>query len=141
LFPVESARSRHSSNHHLAIVGAAIIRAIRRTRLEARQKALKEAVHEIRHFLARAPGSIRKRYEAAHDRVLQIFNKDYKMPASFMIHQFMVRVGDYGGYMIVETDNPTDIHYVTSIFAVFEFSDSPPPHASLADHFPSRQVP
>jgi hypothetical protein len=29
---------------------------------------------------------------------LQIFNKDYKMPASFTIHQFVVRVGDYGGY-------------------------------------------
>ncbi|MGZ5916926.1 MAG: DUF3303 domain-containing protein [Methyloceanibacter sp.] len=29
------------------------------------------------------------------------------------MHQFVVRVGDYGGYMIVETGNPTDIHYVT----------------------------
>lgn len=33
----------------------------------------------------------------------------------------MIRVGDYGGYMIVETDKPTDIHYFTSFFAVFEF--------------------
>jgi hypothetical protein len=56
---------------------------------------------------------------------LQIFNKDCKMPASFTIHQFVVRVGDYGGYMIIETDNPADIHYVTSIFAVFEFKVEP----------------
>jgi len=71
------------------------------------------------------PAASAKDYEAAHERVLQIFNKDYKMPASFTIHQFVVRVGDYGGYMIVETDNPTDIHYVTSIFAVFEFKVEP----------------
>ena len=41
------------------------------------------------------------------------------------MHQFVVRVGDYGGYMIIETDRPTDIHYVTSIFAVFEFKVEP----------------
>ena len=37
----------------------------------------------------------------------------------------MVRVGEYGGYMIVETDKPTDIHYVTSVFAVFAFKVEP----------------
>ncbi len=37
----------------------------------------------------------------------------------------MVRVGEFGGYMIVETDKPTDIHYVTSVFAVFEFKVEP----------------
>ena len=56
--------------------------------------------------------------------VLGIF-KDWKMPASFAIHQFVVRVGEYGGYMIIETDKPTDIHYLTSIFAVFEFKVEP----------------
>jgi Protein of unknown function (DUF3303) len=67
------------------------------------------------------PAASAKDYEEAHERVLEIFNKDWKMPPSFSIHQFVVRVGDYGGYMIIETDSPTDIHYVTSIFAVFEF--------------------
>jgi hypothetical protein len=33
----------------------------------------------------------------------------------------VIRVGDYGGYMIVETERPIDIHYSTSFFAVFEF--------------------
>jgi len=37
----------------------------------------------------------------------------------------VVRVGDYGGYMITETDKPTDIHYFTSILAVFEFKVEP----------------
>jgi hypothetical protein len=66
------------------------------------------------------PAASARDYEAAHDRVLEIF-KDWKKPESFSIHQFVIRVGDYGGYMIVETDNPTDIHYFTSFFAVFEF--------------------
>ena len=71
------------------------------------------------------PAASARDYETAHERVLEIFDKDYKMPASFTIHQFVVRVGDYGGYMIVETDKPGDIHYVTSIFAVFEFKVEP----------------
>ena len=33
-------------------------------------------------------------YEAAQERVLRIFNKDWKMPPSFTMHQFVVRVGD-----------------------------------------------
>ena len=44
-------------------------------------------------------------------------------PPSVPSHRVRVddRVGEYGGYMIVETHQPTDIHYVTSVFAVFEF--------------------
>jgi|SRR5271166_5672721 len=65
-----------------------------------------------------------KDYEAMQERVLGIF-KDWKMPASFKIQQFVVRIGEYGGYMIVETDKPIDIHYVTSVFATFEFKVEP----------------
>ena len=68
------------------------------------------------------PAASARDYEANHERVLQIF-KDWKMP--FTVHQFVVRVGDYGGYMVMETDKPTDIHYVTSYFAVFEFKVEP----------------
>ena len=71
------------------------------------------------------PAASARDYEAAHERVLEIFNKDWKMPASFSIHQFVVRASDYGGYMIMETDKPTDIHYVTSVFAAFEFTVEP----------------
>ena len=66
-----------------------------------------------------------KEYEAAQDRVLQIFNKDFKMPPSFKIHQFVIRVGDWGGYIVVETDTPADLHYFASIFAVFSFKVEP----------------
>jgi len=64
-------------------------------------------------------------YEAAQERVLQIFNEKWKMPASLTMHQFVIRVGDWGGYMVVETDNPIDIHYFTSVFAVFAFKVEP----------------
>jgi uncharacterized protein DUF3303 len=64
-------------------------------------------------------------YEAAQERLLKIFDKTWKMPASFTMHQFVVRVGDYGGYMIFETDRPADIHYFTSVFAVLEFKVEP----------------
>ena len=35
------------------------------------------------------------------------------------------QIGDYGGYMILETDKPTDIHYLSSIFALFEWKVEP----------------
>src|ERR1035441_2588077 len=70
------------------------------------------------------PAASARDYEAAHDRVLEIF-KDWKKPASFSISQFVTGVGDYGGYMMGETDKPTDIHYFTSFFAVFEFKVEP----------------
>lgn len=41
------------------------------------------------------------------------------------MHQFVVRVGDYGGYVILETDSPTDIHYISSVFALFEWKVEP----------------
>ena len=66
------------------------------------------------------PAASARDYEAAHERILEIF-KDWQMPASFTVHQFVIRIGDYGGYIIVETDKPTDIHWFTSVFAAFEF--------------------
>ena len=70
------------------------------------------------------PAASALEYEAAHRRIMQIF-KDWKFPASFNIHQFVVRVGDYGGHMVVSTDKPSDIRYVTSVYAAFEFTVEP----------------
>jgi uncharacterized protein DUF3303 len=70
------------------------------------------------------PAASARDYEDAQERILAIF-KDWKMPASFNVHQFVVRIGDYGGYMIAETDQPADIHYFTSAFAAFEFKVEP----------------
>jgi hypothetical protein len=71
------------------------------------------------------PAASSREYEAAHERILEIFSDKWKFPTSFTMKEFVIRVGDYGGYMIVETDKPADIHYVTSIFAAFEFKVEP----------------
>ena len=63
-------------------------------------------------------------YEAAQKRVLGVFQK-WEMPASLNIHQFVVRVGEFGGYAVLETDNVADIHKLTSTFAIFQFRLEP----------------
>lgn len=63
-------------------------------------------------------------YEAAQKRVLAVFQK-WEMPKSLNIQQFLVRVGEYGGYAVLETDNMADIHRLTSTFAVFQFRLEP----------------
>lgn len=63
-------------------------------------------------------------YEAAQKRVLEVF-EPWKAPDSFAIQQFLVRVGEYGGYMVVETDDIAAIHELTSTFAVFRFRVEP----------------
>lgn len=63
-------------------------------------------------------------YEAAQKRVLGVFQR-WEMPASLTFHQFLVRVGEYGGYAVVETDQPADIHKLSSTFAVFQFRVEP----------------
>ena len=70
------------------------------------------------------PAATSREYEAAHERILAIF-KDWRMPSSFKVHQFVIRVGDYGGYMILETDKPADMHWFSSVFAAFEFKVEP----------------
>lgn len=59
-------------------------------------------------------------YEAAQKRVLEIFSA-WKMPEALVIHQFVVRVGEFGGYAVVETADPRALHYLTTAFAVFAF--------------------
>jgi uncharacterized protein DUF3303 len=66
------------------------------------------------------PAASASDYEAAQERVLAVF-QNWKMPESLHIHQFVVRVGEFGGYMILETDKPADIQFLTTTFAVFQF--------------------
>lgn len=60
-------------------------------------------------------------YEAAQKRVLEVFQQ-WEMPESLTFHQFLVRIGEFGGYAVIETDKPEDIHKLTTTFAVFEFN-------------------
>jgi len=63
-------------------------------------------------------------YEAAQKRVLALFEK-WEMPASLQIQQFLVRVGEYGGYAVLETEAPADLHRLASTFAMFDFRVEP----------------
>ena len=63
-------------------------------------------------------------YEAAQKRVLELFSQ-WEMPESLTLHQFLVRVGEFGGYAVVETDDPIAIHRLTTAFAVFQFRVEP----------------
>ena len=34
----------------------------------------------------------------------------WKVPANFKIEAFVIRVGDWGGYMLMECDDPLEVH-------------------------------
>jgi hypothetical protein len=70
------------------------------------------------------PGGSYADYEAAQKRVLNVF-QNWEMPESLDIHQFVVRVGEFGGYMVLDTDNVADVQKLTTTFAVFQFRLEP----------------
>ena len=47
------------------------------------------------------------------------------MPESLTFHQFVVRLGEFGGYAVVETDEPADLEYLTTVYAAFSFTVEP----------------
>jgi hypothetical protein len=63
-------------------------------------------------------------YESAQQRVLGMF-QHWAMPASLQVHQFLVRVGEFGGYAVIESEQPADIHRLSTAFAVFRFRLEP----------------
>ena len=70
------------------------------------------------------PGGSHADYEAAQKRILAMLQK-WEMPESLQIHQFLVRVGEFGGYAVVETDDVADLQKVTTVFAAFQFRVEP----------------
>ena len=63
-------------------------------------------------------------YEAAQKRVLSVFAV-WDMPESLTFHQFLVRVGEFGGYAVVETEDPAALQRLSTAFAVFQFRGEP----------------
>ena len=63
-------------------------------------------------------------YENAQKRILEVFTQ-WKAPANFKIESFHVRVGDCGGYMLVECDDPLAVHKVCSMLPAFVFEARP----------------
>jgi hypothetical protein len=63
-------------------------------------------------------------YENAQKRILEVFSP-WKAPASFKIESFVIRVGDWGGYMLMECDDPLEVHKFCSMLPAFTFEARP----------------
>ena len=63
-------------------------------------------------------------YENAQKRILEVFGQ-WKAPANFKIELFVVRVGEWGGHMLVDCDDPVAVHKACSTFPAFELQARP----------------
>lgn len=59
-------------------------------------------------------------YENAQKRILATFSQ-WSFPETMKVHQFLVRLGEWGGFLLVETDDPLTIQKTTTYFAAFEW--------------------
>ena len=63
-------------------------------------------------------------YEKTQQRILDIFRK-WERPANFKIEMFVIRAGDWGGYMLLDCDDPTAVHKFCSMLPAFVFEARP----------------
>ncbi len=63
-------------------------------------------------------------YENAQKRILEVFTQ-WEAPANFKIELFVIRVGDWGGYMLLDCDDPLAVHKFCSMLPAFEFEARP----------------
>ena len=63
-------------------------------------------------------------YENVQKRILDVFTQ-WEAPADFEIEQFFVRVGDWGGHMLVDCDDPLTVHKFCSTLPAFTFEARP----------------
>src|SRR3981189_3710069 len=58
-------------------------------------------------------------YENAQKRILEVFTQ-WKAPDNFKIELFVIRVGDWGGYMLLDCDDPSGVPKFRSTLPAFE---------------------
>jgi len=63
-------------------------------------------------------------YENAQKRILEVF-RQWKAPANFKIEFFVVRVGDWGGHLLVDCDDPLAVHKFCSMLPQFTMEARP----------------
>lgn len=51
--------------------------------------------------------------------------QNWEIPEALTFHQFVVRVGEFGGYAVLETDDLTEVQKAITTFAVFRFRLEP----------------
>jgi hypothetical protein len=57
--------------------------------------------------------------------VMKYMISQWRAPENFKIELFVVRVGEWGGHMLVECDDPVTVHKTCSTFPAFEFQARP----------------
>jgi muconolactone delta-isomerase len=63
-------------------------------------------------------------YERAQKRILEVFGQ-WTAPEGFKIEMFVIRVGDWGGHMLLDCDDPLEIHKFSTMLPAFEFEARP----------------
>jgi len=63
-------------------------------------------------------------YERAQQRILDVFRR-WERPPNFNVEMFVIRVGDWGGYMLMECDDPLEVHKFCSMLPAFTFEARP----------------
>ena len=63
-------------------------------------------------------------YENAQKRILEVFGQ-WKAPANFKIEFFVARVGDWGGYLLVDCDDPLLVLKFCSMLPPFTMEARP----------------
>jgi uncharacterized protein DUF3303 len=63
-------------------------------------------------------------YENAQKRILEVFGQ-WKAPANLKIDFFVIRVGEWGGRMLMECDDLVTIHKFCSMLPAFVFEVHP----------------
>ncbi|HMW21937.1 MAG TPA: DUF3303 family protein [Burkholderiaceae bacterium] len=63
-------------------------------------------------------------YESVQKRVLAVFGA-WKPPEGFRVERFLIRVGDWGGFALVECDDAATVHQFCTTFPMFEFKVHP----------------
>src|SRR4051794_41287512 len=64
-------------------------------------------------------------YENAQKRILEVFSP-WKAPANFKILSFVIRVGDWGGDMLMECNDSLGGHKFCSMLPAFTLQARPP---------------
>src|SRR5437660_12790706 len=71
----------------------------------------------------RPQGSPRE-YENAQKRIPEVFSP-WKAPANFKIEAFVIRVGDWGGDMVMECDDPLEVRKFCPMLPASTFEARP----------------
>ena len=83
-----------------------------------------EDADEVHDYLVRTLARIAHRVRERPEADTEVFTQ-WKAPDNFKIELFVIRVGDWGGYMMLDCDDPLAVHKFCSMLPAFEFQARP----------------